>query len=125
MTSEVASKYTPLSKVRELKSLLKNKDGLTRENIGLDLSNRGYLYRVRDEEENIRKAAKKIEAIIKQFESNYAVKDKQDLLAMRALQMSTKVQNSEGKAVVDTSDLDRNIDAIEGKIFAMLERSFT
>ena len=55
MTSEVASKYTPLSKVRELKSLLKNKDGLTRENIGLDLSNRGYLYKVRDEEDNITK----------------------------------------------------------------------
>ena len=79
----------------------------------------------RDEEENIRKAAKKIEAIIKQFESNYAVKDKQDLLAMCALQMSTKVQNSEGKAVVDTSDLDRNIDAIEGKLLAILKRSFT
>ena len=55
MSSEVESKYTPLSKVKELKSLLKNKDGLTRENIGLDHSNRGYLYRVRDEEENITK----------------------------------------------------------------------
>ena len=79
----------------------------------------------RDEEENIRKAAKKIQAIIKQFESNYAVKDKQDLLAMCALQLSSKVEKSIGKTVVDTSDLDRNIDAIEAKISAILERSFT
>ena len=79
----------------------------------------------RDEEENIRKAATKIEAIIKQFESNYAVKDKQDLLAMCALQLSSKVESSEGKTFVDTSDLDRNIDAIEAKISAILERSFT
>ena len=54
----------------------------------------------RDEEENIRKAATKVEAIIKQFESNYAVKDKQDLLAMCALQLSSKVENSEGKTLL-------------------------
>ena len=79
----------------------------------------------REEEEDIRKAAAKIEAIVKQFESNYAVKDKQDLLAMCALQLSSKVENSEGKTFVDTSDLDRNIDAIEANISAILERSFT
>ena len=79
----------------------------------------------RDEEENIRKAATKVEAIIKQFESNYAVKDKQDLLAMCALQLSSKVENSEGKTFVDTTDLDRNIYAIEASISAILDRSFT
>ena len=79
----------------------------------------------RDEEENIRKAATKIEAIIKQFESNYAVKDKQDLLAICALQLSSKVENLEGKTIVDTSDLDRNIDTIEANLAAILKRSFT
>ena len=79
----------------------------------------------REEEEEIRKAATKIEAIVKQFESNYAVKDKQDLLAMCALQLSSKVESSEGKTLVDTSDLDRNIDAIEADIAAMLQRSLT
>ena len=53
------------------------------------------------------------------------MKDKQDLLAMCALQLSSKVENSEGKTFVDTTDLDRNIDAIEAKISAILERSFT
>lgn len=79
----------------------------------------------REEEENIRKAATKIEAIVKQFESNYAVKDKQDLLAMCALQLSSKVEVEEGKTLVDTSSLDNQIDSIEADITAMLQRSLT
>lgn len=79
----------------------------------------------REEEENIRKAAAKIEAIVKQFESNYAVKDKQDLLAMCALQLSTKVESEEGKTLIDTSTLDNQIDDIQANITAMLERSLT
>ena len=35
--------------------------------------------------------------IIKDFESNYAVKDKQDLLAMCALQLSSRIESSENK----------------------------
>ena len=79
----------------------------------------------REEEENIRKAASKIEAIVKQFESNYAVKDKQDLLAMCALQLSSKVETEEGKTLVDTSSLENQIDSIEADITAMLHRSLT
>ena len=67
----------------------------------------------REEEEDIRKAAAKIEAIVKQFESNYAVKDKQDLLAMCALQLSSKVESSKGKTLIDTSDIDKNITAMK------------
>ena len=77
----------------------------------------------REEEENIRKAAAKIEAIVKQFESNYAVKDKQDLLAMCALQLSTKIEGEEGKTLIDTSGFDSQIDTIEADITAMLKRS--
>lgn len=46
----------------------------------------------RDQEEGLRKAAKKIEAVIKQFEQNYAVRDKQDVLAMCALQFAAKTE---------------------------------
>ena len=79
----------------------------------------------REEEENIRKAATKIEAIVKQFESNYAVKDKQDLLAMCALQLSSKIEVEEGKTLVDTSSIDKQIDSIEADITALLQRSLT
>ena len=79
----------------------------------------------REEEELIRKAATKIEDIVKQFESNYAVKDKQDLLAMCALQLSSKVENLEGKTLIDTSDLEQDIDAMECEIKDLLESSLT
>ena len=79
----------------------------------------------REEEENIRKAASKIEAIVKQFESNYAVKDKQDLLAMCALQLSSKVEETKGKTLLDEPELENNIDALEEDITALLNRSLT
>ncbi|MGJ8685418.1 MAG: cell division protein ZapA [Nonlabens sp.] len=41
-------------------------------------------------EEGLRKAAKNIEVMIKQLESSYAVRDKQDVLAMCALQFAAK-----------------------------------
>ena len=46
-----------------------------------------------NQEESIRIAGKKIEAMIKQLEQSYAVRDKQDVLAMCALQYSTKLEN--------------------------------
>lgn len=62
-----------------------------------------------DEEEGVRAAAKKVDDNIKHLLENYAVKDKQDLLAMTALQLST--ENMEHKAkkaeAVDTSVLDK------------------
>jgi cell division protein ZapA len=48
------------------------------------------------EESNIRKAETVIEESIQSFQKNYAVKDKQDLLAMASLQMATTaIKNSE------------------------------
>ena len=42
------------------------------------------------EEEGMRKAAKDINELILKFEQNYAVADKQDVLAMCALQFASK-----------------------------------
>ena len=44
------------------------------------------------QEEGLRNAAKKIEVMIKQFEQNYSVRDKQDVLAMCALQFASQVE---------------------------------
>ena len=46
------------------------------------------------QEEGLRRASKKIETIIKQFEKDYAVRDKQDVLAMCALQFATQTEQS-------------------------------
>jgi len=44
------------------------------------------------EEEGTRKAAEKINSLISKFEQNYAVSDKQDVLAMCALQFASKLE---------------------------------
>ncbi|MEM9142158.1 MAG: cell division protein ZapA, partial [Bacteroidota bacterium] len=44
------------------------------------------------QEEGLRKAAKSIEQLAKRFEQNYAVRDKQDVLAMCALQFASKIE---------------------------------
>jgi len=46
------------------------------------------------QEEGLRKAAKNIENLAKKFEQNYAVRDKQDVLAMCALQFASKIEQS-------------------------------
>ncbi len=44
------------------------------------------------QEEGLRKAAKNIEQLAKKFEQSYAVRDKQDVLAMCALQFASKFE---------------------------------
>ncbi len=59
--------------------------------IKVTIANRQYPLRInRSEEEAIRKAAKKINERIKEYEQNYAVRDPQDLLAMCALQFANE-----------------------------------
>ena len=47
------------------------------------------------QEEGLRSASKKIDTMIKQFEENYAVRDKQDVLAMCALQFASQVEQKQ------------------------------
>ena len=59
--------------------------------IKLTIANRIYPLNVPSEqEEGLRAASKKIEIMIKHYEENYAVKDKQDVLAMCALQLASQ-----------------------------------
>ncbi len=55
-------------------------------------------------EEGLRKAAKSIEVMMKQLEQSYAVRDKQDLLAMCALQFAAK---SEQIVIDDSADVEQ------------------
>jgi len=61
--------------------------------IKLTIANRVYPLNVPlEQEEGLRTASKKIELMLKHFEDNYAVKDKQDVLAMCALQLATQTE---------------------------------
>lgn len=73
--------------------------------IKVTIAGRSYPLTIeREEEENVRKAAKEINNAVEALQSNYAVQDKQDLLAMVALEMSTKVltrpENLENEGVL-------------------------
>ncbi|MDB4300888.1 cell division protein ZapA [Flavobacteriaceae bacterium] len=61
--------------------------------IKLKIGNRVYPLSVAPEQEaSLRASAKKIEATIIQLEKNYAVKDKQDVLAMCSLQYAAQLE---------------------------------
>lgn len=63
--------------------------------IKLTIADRVYPLSVAPEqEEALRASAKKIEAMIKQLEQNYAVRDKQDVLAMCALQYASQIEQN-------------------------------
>ena len=73
--------------------------------IKLNIAGRMYPLTIRrEEEESIRLAARKIEEAIKAFEENYAVRDKQDLLAMTALQLATQSMKQGIKKEDDESE---------------------
>ena len=59
--------------------------------VKVSIANRSYPLRItREEQEKVMRAAENINKRIKDFEDNYAVKDKQDLLAMCALQFASE-----------------------------------
>ncbi|MCC9071532.1 cell division protein ZapA [Flavobacterium sp. F-65] len=62
------------------------------------------------QEEGLRSASKKIDVMIKQFEENYAVRDKQDVLAMCALQFASQVEQ---KQIDKATDSDETIERIK------------
>ncbi|WP_128330360.1 cell division protein ZapA [Apibacter sp. HY039] len=46
-----------------------------------------------DEEEVLRNAAKRLEEYVVRFEKNYSISEKQDALAMSALQLASELEN--------------------------------
>ncbi|MCW1147495.1 cell division protein ZapA [Flavobacterium lacisediminis] len=62
------------------------------------------------QEEGLRSASKKIDAMIKQFEQSYAVRDKQDVLAMCALQFAAQVEQ---KQISKSQDNETNITRLQ------------
>ena len=63
--------------------------------IKLSIANRVYPLTIApDQEEGLRLAAQKIETTVKKFEQSYSVQDKQDVLAMCALQFAAKTEQT-------------------------------
>ena len=72
--------------------------------IKISIADRVYPLNVdMSQEEGLRSASKKIDVMIKQFEENYAVRDKQDVLAMCALQFASQVEQKQIDKVEDST----------------------
>jgi cell division protein ZapA len=67
----------------------------------------------RKSEEFIRNSVKKIEERLKYYEENYAIKDKQDLLAMCLIEYASKFESVSSKKVVVDDGLSVKLAKIE------------
>jgi|TARA_R110000782_G_scaffold262849_1_gene355185 cell division protein ZapA len=72
------------------------------------------------QEEGLRKAAKNIEQLAKKFEQNYAVRDKQDVLAMCALQFASKIEQNGIEQTEGTKEAEERLKALEELVSSKL-----
>lgn len=73
-----------------------------------------------NEEEIIRKAGKQINDLIRDFENKYDIRDKQDALAMCALQFVAKSMNQEKTETSDSQELKERLQTMISKLEAQL-----
>ena len=85
--------------------------------IKLTIANRVYPLNVPlEQEEGLRVASKKIDIMIKHYEENYAVKDKQDVLAMCALQLATQTEQESIYEAKINEEVSKRLEKINNSI---------
>lgn len=72
------------------------------------------------QEEGLRKAAKNIDELAKKFEKNYAVRDKQDVLAMCALQFASKIEQQGIDQTTGTKEAQERLKALSDLVQSKL-----
>lgn len=91
--------------------------------IKLSIADRVYPLTVDpSQEEGLRSASKKIDTMIKQFEENYAVRDKQDVLAMCALQFASQVEQKQIDNSIDGTETAERLTKINDLLLDYLNR---
>ena len=90
--------------------------------IKLTIANRVYPLNVPvEQEEGLRLASKKIDIMIKHFEENYAVKDKQDVLAMCALQLATQTEQETISETKTNEEVNKRLEKINKSIQEIID----
>ena len=74
------------------------------------------------QEEGLRSASKKIDAMIKQFEQSYEVRDKQDVLAMCALQFASQVEQKQISGSQDNEIALTSLQNLDKKLGELLSK---
>ena len=83
--------------------------------IKINIADRVYPLKVNmEEEEIIRRAAKLINDRIREYQENYAVRDKQDLLSMCVLHYATSSLKAEKKVMTEDSDVADKVYLLDG-----------
>lgn len=91
--------------------------------IKLSIADRVYPLTVNlSQEEGLRSASKKIDVMIKQFEENYAVRDKQDVLAMCALQFASQLEQKQLDNSIDGTETIQRLSHINEMLAEYLNR---
>ena len=92
--------------------------------IKVTIAGRVYPINVKNEneEEGMRKAAKHISDLVTKFEKNYAVSDKQDVLAMCALQFASLIEINAINKDQDMTEVTEKINKLGALIDTHLEK---
>jgi len=91
--------------------------------IKISIADRVYPLNVdMSQEEGLRSASKKIDVMMKQFEENYAVRDKQDVLAMCALQFASQVEQNKIDKVEDHTNTIERLNKLNDLLDAFLKK---
>ncbi len=91
--------------------------------IKISIADRVYPLTVNpSQEEGMRSASKKIEIMIKKFEESYAVRDKQDVLAMCALQFASQLEQKQLDTIYDDSATIEKLKEINDVLIKYLDK---
>ena len=91
--------------------------------ININLGNRTYPLTIKAEQEELmRRAAKLINDRMKVYEENYAVKDKQDLIAMCALEFAVKSLETDSKRAMMDESVTEQLEEMERFISEYLSK---
>ncbi len=92
-------------------------------NIKISIADRVYPLTVdSSQEEALRSASKKIDKMIKQFEQSYAVRDKQDVLAMCALQFASQTEQTKIDTSEDQTNAIKRLQSLDNKLSELLSK---
>lgn len=91
--------------------------------IKISIADRVYPLTVNpSQEEGLRSASKKIDGMIKQFEESYAVRDKQDVLAMCALQFAAQAEQKQIDKSADFETAFARLKEMDEKLDGLLSK---
>ena len=90
--------------------------------IKIKIADRVYpLSIVPEQEQTLRDSAKKIDVMIKKLEQSYAVRDKQDVLAMCALQLATQTEQESISEAKINEEVSKRLEKINKSIQEIID----